>query len=44
MLVMLGGKERTAAGYEALLARARLRTERVIPTPSPFGIVEAVAK
>ncbi|MFT3927818.1 MAG: methyltransferase [Myxococcales bacterium] len=44
MLVMLGGKERSAAGYETLLARAGLKTKRVIATPSPFGIVEAVAK
>ena len=44
MLVSFGGKERSAAGYEALFARAGLRTKRVIPTQGPYGIVEAVAK
>jgi hypothetical protein len=42
MMVMLGGRERTAADYEQLLAKAGLQTARVIPTPSPYGIVEAV--
>lgn len=44
MMVMLGGRERTPADYERLLASAGLKTARVIPTPSPYGIVESVAK
>jgi hypothetical protein len=44
MMVVLGAKERTAAEYGALFARADLTTARVIPTPSPYTIVEAAAK
>jgi O-methyltransferase/methyltransferase family protein len=43
MMVMLGAKERTAAAYGDLFAGAGLSTSRVIPTPSPYTIVEAVA-
>jgi hypothetical protein len=42
MLSSPGGVERTAGEYEALLARAGLRLARIIPTSSPFSIVEAV--
>jgi O-methyltransferase domain/Dimerisation domain len=42
MMVMLGGKERTAAEYDVLLQRAGLRTSRVITTQGPIGIIEAV--
>lgn len=42
MLVGPGGQERTAAEYEALLAKAQLRVTRVIPTVSPVSVVEAV--
>ena len=42
MLVMVGGKERTEAEYGALLQRAGFRLERIIPTPTPFKIVESV--
>ncbi|MDQ2869452.1 MAG: acetylserotonin O-methyltransferase [Acidobacteriota bacterium] len=41
MLVMTGGLERTAAEYGALLGQAGFRLERVIPTASPFSVVEA---
>lgn len=41
MLVMTGGRERTAADYETLLRAAGLRTTRVIPTGSPFQLIEA---
>ena len=44
MMVVLGAKERTAAEYGALFARADLSTSRVIPTPSPYTIVEAIAR
>lgn len=42
MLTMEGGKERTAEEYEKLLADAGLRLTRIVPTRSPYGIVEAV--
>ena len=42
MLAVPGGRERTAAQYAELLAPAGLRVERVVPTPSPVSVVEAV--
>ena len=42
MLVMTGGRERTAAEYRALLARAGFEMTDVIQTKSPVSIVEAV--
>lgn len=41
MLVMLGGRERTASEFAALLARCGYRVERVVPTPGPFSVIEA---
>lgn len=41
MLVMTGGLERTAAEYGSLLEQAGFRLERVVPTASPFSVVEA---
>jgi len=41
MLVMTGGKERTAKEFEQLLAAAGFRLQRVIPTDLPFSIVES---
>lgn len=43
MLVSPGGVERTEEEYAALLSSAGLRLTRIIPTMSPFSIVEAVA-
>ncbi|MBC7930967.1 MAG: methyltransferase [Rubrivivax sp.] len=43
MLVSPGGAERTAQEYAALLSSAGLRLTRIIPTKSPFSIIEAVA-
>jgi len=43
MLVSPGGKERTAAEYEELFTRAGLRLTRIVPTKSPFSVIEAVA-
>jgi SAM-dependent methyltransferase len=40
MLVMTGGLERTAAEYGVLLDRAGFRLARVIPTSSPFQLIE----
>ncbi|MFL6210165.1 MAG: methyltransferase [Pyrinomonadaceae bacterium] len=42
MLASPGGIERTAAEYGALLAAAGLRLTRIIPTASPYSIIEAV--
>lgn len=41
MMVMTGGAERTEAAYQALLARAGFRLERVVATKSPFSVIEA---
>jgi SAM-dependent methyltransferase len=41
MLVVLGGRERTEEEYQRLLEQAGFRLERVIPTQSPFGVIEA---
>jgi hypothetical protein len=42
MLVMTGGQERTPSEYGALLAQAGFRLTHVIPTGSPFHVLEAV--
>ena len=42
MLVMTGGKERTAKEYTELFEKTGFRLTNVIPTPSPMQIVEAV--
>ena len=42
MLVSPGGVERTAEEYGELLSAAGLRLTRIIATPSPYSIVEAV--
>ena len=41
MLVMLGGKERTAAEYEALFGESDLRLQKVVPTSAPIAVIEA---
>ena len=41
MLVMEGGKERTDREYGKLLDASGLRLTRIIPTKSPYSIVEA---
>lgn len=42
MLVSPGGKERTAEEYRRLLAASGFRLTRIIPTQTPYSIVEAV--
>jgi hypothetical protein len=42
MLTSPGGVERTASEYRELLAAAGLRLTRIVPTKSPFSIIEAV--
>ena len=41
MLVILGGRERTEEEYQRLLSGAGFRLARVIPTHSPFSVIEA---
>lgn len=43
MMVMTGGKERTAAEFETLLERTGFKVESITPTPTPMGIVQGVA-
>lgn len=42
MLVVPGGRERTAAEYAPLLHEAGFRIERIVPTESAVSVVEAV--
>jgi len=44
MLVMLPGRERTLADMTQLLASADLAVHRVVPTHSPFSLIEARAR
>lgn len=43
MMVLNGGRERTAAEYERLFAAAGLRVGRIIPTQATTRIIEGVA-
>ncbi|MFF4101985.1 methyltransferase [Streptomyces sp. NPDC001903] len=43
MLMAVTGRERTAAEFESLLARAGFRLDRILPTPSVPSLLEAVA-
>jgi hypothetical protein len=43
MMVGPGGRERTQTEFNALLHAAGLKTEKVIATPTPMSIIEAVA-
>jgi cyclopropane fatty-acyl-phospholipid synthase-like methyltransferase len=42
MLVMTGGRERTAEEFRALYDAAGFRLTRVVPTESPFSVIEGV--
>jgi hypothetical protein len=42
MLVSAGGKERTRREYTELLSRAGFRLSRVLTTPTPLAIIEAL--
>jgi O-methyltransferase/methyltransferase family protein len=44
MLLFLTGRERTEAEYRVLLDRAGFEMTRIVPTPSPYGVVEGVKK
>lgn len=41
MLISPGGMERAAGEYQELLARAGFELTRIVPTKSPFSIIEA---
>lgn len=41
MLVSPGGKERTVVEYGELFASAGLTLTRVVPTKSPYSVIEA---
>jgi hypothetical protein len=43
MLIDCSGRERTADEYRALLARAGLALQRIVPTATPLAIIEARA-
>lgn len=43
MLMVVTGRERTAAEFESLLARAGFRLDRILRTPSLPSVLEAVA-
>jgi hypothetical protein len=40
--VMTGGRERTESQYRELLAAAGFQLNRIVQTPSPFCVIEAV--
>jgi hypothetical protein len=42
MLTIMGGRERTAAEYRALLDRSGFRVTAVTPTPSALSVIEAM--
>lgn len=42
MLVMTGGRERTEAEFEKLYADSGFRLTRIVPTESPFSLIEGV--
>ena len=42
MMVMTGGRERTEAEFKSLLAASGFELARVIRTPSPVCVIEAV--
>ena len=44
MLLIPGGRERTADEFRALFARAGFDLTRIVPTASPLSVIEAVAR
>lgn len=43
MLVAEGGQERTEAEHRKLFEAAGFKLSRIVPTPSPVSVIEAVA-
>jgi O-methyltransferase domain/Dimerisation domain len=44
MLLFLTGRERTASEYRELLARAGFEMTRIVPTASPYSVIEGVKR
>jgi hypothetical protein len=44
MLAILGGQERTEEEYRALLDSTGFHLDKVVPTPSPFAVLEATLR
>ena len=44
MLLIPGGRERTADEFRALFARAGFELTRIVPTASPLSVIEAAAR
>jgi SAM-dependent methyltransferase len=44
MLAVLGGRERTEGEYRALLGSAGFQLDRIMPTPSPYVVLEATLR
>jgi hypothetical protein len=42
MLVMTGGRERTEAEFRDLYERSGFRLMRIVPTESPFSVIEGI--
>jgi O-methyltransferase domain len=42
MLIMPGGRERTAEEFRALFARSGFEMTRIVKTQSPLNVIEAV--
>jgi hypothetical protein len=44
MLLFLTGRERTEKEYGELLSRAGFELNRIVPTPSVYGVIEGVKR
>jgi len=44
MLVNLTGRERTAKEYEDLLSQVGFDLHRIVPTPSPYSVIEGLKR
>jgi C-methyltransferase len=44
MLIVPGGRERTAEEFKELISRAGFNLSRIVPTKSPLSVVEAVVR
>jgi hypothetical protein len=42
MLVMTGGRERTEEEFRALYEKSGFHLSRVVPTESPFSVIEGI--
>jgi SAM-dependent methyltransferase len=42
MLLLPGGRERTEADFRSLFQRAGFELTRIVPTPSPLSVIEAI--